>query len=297
MNTATKKPMDACAQLSLSIAPYLDGELDADHAIDLESHVVSCANCAERVALLRATRSSLKRTSNHRAPPDLASKIRATMAAERERAAAETAPSEHPLSPKLIRLRYAVGLAAAAGVVFAMGMSRYFPSKGPTTRDLSEDASPTSDTASATVGFDKLLDELIALHARPLPPDVTNPDDVQRFNPLVGVQVRRPAFQPFGASFNGARVHPVADRGALLQLQYTVPSGKHVTVYVFDPRVVPVQATRLERRMVSQRPILMGRLRGYSVAAAEEKGVGYAFASDLDTDESTSMVLATLQQQ
>ena len=112
----------------------------------------------------------------------------------------------------------------------------------------------------------------------------------------VHVQVRRPAFKPLGASFNGARVHPVSDRGALLQVQYTVPDGKRITMYVFNPRVLPVQATRLEPRVVRHRPMLVGRLRGYSVAALEQSGVGYAFASDLDTDESTKMVLAALPQ-
>ena len=144
--------------------------------------------------------------------------------------------------------------------------------------------------------IDALLEELIALHARPLPPDTTDPEQLARFDPLLGVQVRRPAFKPFGASFNGARVHPVSDRGALLQVQYTVPDGKRITMYVFNPRVLPVQATRLEPRVVRHRPMLVGRLRGYSVAALEQSGVGYAFASDLDTDESTKMVLAALPQ-
>ena len=34
----------------------------------------------------------------------------------------------------------------------------------------------------------------------------------------------------------------------------------------------------------------------YSVAAIEQSGVGYAFASDLDADESTKMVMAALPQ-
>ena len=57
-----------------------------------------------------------------------------------------------------------------------------------------------------------------------------------------------------------------------------------------------IEGSRLQQRMVRHRPILVGRLRGYSVAALEQSGVGYAVASDFDQDESTKMVLAALQQ-
>src|SRR5262249_26317205 len=152
------------------------------------------------------------------------------------------------------------------------------------------EATTAADTASTSMSIDGLLEELIALHARPLPPDITDPEQLTRFNPLLGVQVRRPAFQPF-ASFEGARVHPVADR-AFLQVQYTVPDGRHLTMYVFNPRVVPIHATRLQPRIVRRHPMFVGSMRGYSVAALEQSGVGYAFASDLDTDESTKIVLS-----
>jgi anti-sigma factor RsiW len=290
--------IDDCTRFSAWVAPYVDGELDPGHAVEMEAHVVGCANCAERVALIRAMRVSLKRTASHRAPEALCARVLATIEQERQRA---TTPARGPArgddgpavnEHKLIRLRYAVGLAAAAGVVFAMGMSRYAEKRSTPVGDMLVGG---ADTASTSMSIDALLDELLALHARPFPPDTTDPDQLTRFDPLLGVQVRRPAFRPLGASFEGARVHPVSDRGALLQVQYLVPEGKRITMYVFNPRVVPVQATRLHHQVVRHRPMLVGRLRGYSVAALEESGVGYAFASDLDADESTKMVLALSQ--
>jgi anti-sigma factor RsiW len=297
MSTASKVISD-CTRFSAWIAPYVDGELDPGHAVEMEAHVVGCDTCAERVALIRAMRASLKRTATRRAPEALCARMRATVEQERvraltpRRAAGNMGDAES--EPKVLRLRYAVGLAAAAGVLFAMGMSRYTQP-----RHFSSDATPgdeTSSRAGAAANIDALLDELIALHARPFPPDTTDPDQLERFDPLLGVQVRRPVFKPFGASFAGARVHPVSDRGALLQVQYTVPDGRRFTMYVFNPRVVPVQATRLEPRVIRHRPMLVGRLRGYSVAALEERGVGYAFASDLDTDESTKIMAAAVPQ-
>jgi anti-sigma factor RsiW len=268
----------------------------------MEAHVVGCSTCAERVALIRAMRASLRRTMTRRAPDALCARMRATIEQERERSLAprradrEDRPDavvgmlgEH----KLLRLRYAVGLAAAAGVLFAMGLSRYVQPKN---APFAAAAMPGEADTTARMSIDGLLEELIALHARPFPPDTTDPDQLGRFDPLLGVQVRRPAFKPLGASFDGARLHPVSDRGALLQVQYTVADGKRFTMYVFNPRVVPVQATRLEPRVVRHRPMLVGRLRGYSVAALEQSGVGYAFASDLDTDESTKIMAAALPQ-
>lgn len=293
MSHATRKEVGDCPMYAASLEPYLDGELDPDHAVDMEQHVVACSECAERVALRRAMRLSLKRTTSQKAPPALAAKLCATIAREKARSACTEPPAE-ALGPNLIRLRYSVGLAAAAGIAFAVGVSHY--AQNPERASLGGEARTRAGAVAASIGIDTLLEELIALHARPLPPDTMDPEQLQRFDPLVGVQVRRPAFQPFGASFRGARVHAVSDRGALLQLQYVVPDGKRVTMYVFNPRVVPVDGTRLEERVVRHRSIHMGRLRGYSVAAVEQSGVGYAFASDLDTDESEKLVLAAIQQ-
>jgi anti-sigma factor RsiW len=285
--------MDDCARFSHSIAPLVDGELDPGHALDVESHVVSCGPCAERVALLQALRHSLKRTSARRCPDALRARISAAVEMERERKSQTQAPPEpaeaDEVSPKLIRLRYAFGLAAAAGVVFAMGLGKYVHP-----RDRVSTQPQQMDVASAATGLD-ILDDLVSLHANPLPPEMTNPEELPRWDPLVGVPVRRPTFQPFGASFNGARVHAMADRRAAL-LQYTFNGGHRVTVYVFNPRVVQVQAMPLEPRVVHERPVYVGSRRGYSIAATEQSGVGYALASDFGAEKSTELVLAALKQ-
>jgi anti-sigma factor RsiW len=292
MNGLSRKSMDDCTRLSHSIAPYIDGELDAGHAVDLEAHVLGCTPCAERVALLRSIRVSLKRTASSRASDALRARVAAAIGREQRRAELKL-DAEESLKPKLIQLRYAVGLAAAAGVVFAMGMARH--------RQHNQDAmnigSRHTMTADATssADFERMIEDLVSLHADPLPPETTNPDELKRWDPLVGVPVRRPTFQPFGGSFHGARVHANADRRAAL-LHYTVLGGHRVTVYVFNPRSLPVQASRLSPRLVRERPVYVGHVRGYSVAAAEQRGVGYAVASDLDDDKSTQMVLAAFQQ-
>ena len=64
-----------------------------------------------------------------------------------------------------------------------------------------------------------------------------------------------------------------------------------MTVYVFDPRAVPLHTNKLKTRWIEQRAVYAGKLRGYSVAATESQhGVGYALATDLDDDESARLV-------
>lgn len=302
MSNATRKVMDECVRFSATLSAYVDGELDPGHAVDMESHMIACDACAERVALIKALRASMKRTAAaERCPAALRARINATVEHERQRAATAHGPVSSdapPPSPKLMRLRYAVGLAAAAGVAFAMGMSRYVqPRLAAVGSEL-----PPEPALKAEMDIDGLLDQLVALHAHPFQPETRDLDQLQRFDPYLGVRVRRPSFRALDAAFEGARLHPVSDRGAYLQLQYGAPrgttaDGKHITVYAFNPRVVPVRAARLESRMMRHRPVLMGRVRGYAIAALESSGVGYAIASDFDSDESTRMVIAALEQQ
>jgi hypothetical protein len=140
--------------------------------------------------------------------------------------------------------------------------------------------------------FDSMLDDLVALHAYPLPPETTNPDELRKFEPLVGVPVRRPAWR--SASYRGARLHAMRGAHRTAILQYQLPDRHRVTMYVFNPRGVQMGKTRLQPRVVKEEPIYVGQLGGYSLAACERRGVGYALATDLDADESVRMVAAAL---
>lgn len=308
MTHAMLRPTADCECFAASIDPYVDGELDACHAMDMDAHALACPACAERVATCRAIRRSLRRVAEtQRAPDALRARLCAAMLVEKRRVegvgGAELASASEAergidgdgsreASPKLVALKYAVAFAAAAGIAFAVGLPRL-------RKPLEARSNPWAyaSAAASPLELDAMLEDLVALHAHPLPPETTNPDELQRFDPLVGVPVRRPSFKLFGASFDGARVHAVRDRRTAI-LQYSTPSGHRITVYVFDPLVMPViRATLLQPRMVRERHVFVGTLRGYSVAAAESKkrGVGYALASDLGDDESSDMVVAAVQ--
>lgn len=292
--------LPSCSAFARSLDAYVDGELDPGHAMDVEAHLGVCVPCAEQVATARAVRASLQRACRVRASDAMRVQVCAAMLRERLRVPHGAPDEPHdgaaPAgSPKVVAFKVALAFAAAAGVAFALGLSRMHPPSAPSagTDTASVVRGRAAPIASATVGLDTLLDDLVSLHAHPLPPETTDPNELQRFDPLVGVPVRRPAFHPL-VSFNGARVHALRDRRAAL-LQYTVAGGRRVTVYVFDPRAVPVTASRLQPRVIREHPVYVGKLRGYSVAAAEQKGVGYALASDFEVDESSKLVLSALE--
>jgi anti-sigma factor RsiW len=338
MSIPAPKLSEGECKFSRCVGLYADGELDASRAMDVETHLLSCTACAERLELLRATRVSLKRCAFARmaAPAGLRARV-ALACTSTERTANATpipvsgvfdpvkssldgqllehrqllsgeAPQE-TYAPRLVRLRYAVAMAAAAGIAFAMGAWRLQDGRLSGSGDGSQaSANPTPDadgsraaqaggatpiaTGGVTVGnakFERMLEDLVALHANPLPPETTNPDELQRFDPLVGVPVRRPAFRPQEVRFHGARIHALPDRRAAV-LQYTIRGGHRITMYVFNPEAMPVNDTRLQPRVVSERPVYVGHFRGYSIAATEKRGVGYALASDLDDDKCAQMV-------
>jgi len=270
--------MDDCARSLPSIAVYVDGELDAPHAVDLEAHLAACRPCRERLLLLWATRRSLKRAASRRCSDALRARVSEMVALDRRRGAWTRALEGAARARRLrLRLRCAAGLAAAAGVVL-----------------LSTGAGREPDRQVILAGSD-ILEDLVSLHERPLPPETTDPEELSRWDPLVGVRVRRPRFQPFGATFTGARVHAMADRRAAL-LQYSLGGGRRATVYVFNPRVVSVKAMPLERRVVREHAVYVGSRRGYAIAAAEQRDIGYALASDLGAEQSAELMLDTLMQ-
>ena len=275
---------DECALFSPQISSYVDGELDPVHNVDVEGHALRCMPCAERIKFLQTMRASIKRVSSVRAPDAFRARLAATMVEEKVRV--READREAFGGAKLVGWKYAAALAAAATVVLSVAAVK---NRG----DTAAAGAARDSVVDASMGFDSLLDELVALHANPLPPEMTNPEELTRFDPLVGVPVRRPAFQPLGV-FNGARVHAMRERRAAL-LQYTMDGNHRMTVYVFDTRAIAMQATRLQARMVRERPVYVGKLRGYSVAAAEKSGVGYALATDLGDDRSAQLVLNAAQ--
>ncbi len=289
-------PSSSCGRLAPAVETYLDGELAPQQMVDVETHLAECSGCRERVALDRAVRVTLKRQTTP-APASLRDRVVAAMAEERaaieaEEARASTpppAPAGSSSPPRVLALepRHVLPFAVAAGFALFFTMRQNAATTQPA-------AAASLNSASAMgVGVDSFLDDLVAQHARPLPPEITREGDIHAFDPFVGVPVEAPQFKGFGAKWIGGRVTPVDRDQRAAMLQYTFAGDHRVTVYVYDPnRVHPDSTSRLSRRMVRDAPVWVGKVRGYNVAAAEKRGVGYALASDLDEAESGELVAA-----
>lgn len=161
---------------------------------------------------------------------------------------------------------------------------------------VDEDASETERAAQesrATVRavesrrlLDPALDRLIDYHTSPPQPQVTEARLLPAFEPTVGVRLRLPSLAR--AKWQGANLVPVVNHQAA-SLRYQMPGRRQVTVWVFDPRKVSLREP-LNKHVVEGNPIYVGEWRGYSVAAKENRGIGYAMAADLDAKALTQLI-------
>jgi len=321
-----------------TVMTYADGEVDPSHAIEVEGHIKSCGECREELDNIRAMRASIRRSTSRRAPTALEEKCGARLRAMIVMGDAALASGAatvvdadgqlHTVQGKQVLAseggrHWTMMAFAAAAACFVLVVVSFrsevrgalgggVPARTGAVRAPNFAIGALTAKASAAnendddFSFDTLLDQLVAFHANPLPPDAKSPEELTKFEPWVGVPVKRSAFSVLrsmgfcptdrpescrSTSFAGARIHPMRDARGAAALQYRV-QGHRLTVYIFDPRLVPMVHTHLRSRIVQQQqaPVYAGRMRGFSVAAAERSGVGYALASDLDEDKSIQMV-------
>jgi anti-sigma factor RsiW len=84
--------------------PYLDGELDAVHALELESHLADCPHCADQHRALLALRETIvPALAYHTAPPGLRERVRTS-----------------PVTPR--RHLQILAMAAAAALLVLLGV-------------------------------------------------------------------------------------------------------------------------------------------------------------------------------
>jgi anti-sigma factor RsiW len=167
--------------------------------------------------------------------------------------------------------------AAALALVFTASKEKR-PSNGPIA---------TTAAAVTEPNVEQLLDDLVDRHIEPVTPAVVEPTELARFEPEVGVPVRMPNLKQYGVRWEGGRVVPVRNQRAA-SLRFHL-SGHRMTLYVFNSERVPFK-NKLEARVVKNEPVYVGWKRGYSIAATDRHGVGYAVASDLNDQENAEIV-------
>jgi anti-sigma factor RsiW len=272
--------MSTCRHFVPLLEPFRDGELSPAEVVDVETHLVECERCSERLRLGEAVRVSLKDVVREGAQvtESFEQRIMLALAAEREREERRDPSQDAQL--RMLSWRSIVPIAAAAAVVLA-----YAASANNHTTDVASRASMYQSSTPASV--EKLLEDLVSNHEHSSP-QYTEQTVLPQLESEVGVPVKLPNFKPFGASWEGLSVVPVSNQRAA-SLRYRI-AGHRLTVYVYDAARVPV-GSMLQQRVVRDEPVYVGSRHGVSIAATERRnGVGYAVATDLNKDESAELV-------
>jgi anti-sigma factor RsiW len=249
----------------------------------MEQHLDSCERCRARVSLDTALKRSVQKTVRAGATvsPAFMSRLGAALEAERVR---ETELIESTPPPRMLPWRVTGGLAAAAALVLVWGATQ----KNGTPEVAKPAAQPATNDMNVNVNIDQFIDDLVTYHLQPQQPAVTEPAKLEQFDPEVGVPVRLPRFSQYGARWEGGSVVPIRNRRAAL-LRYHL-GGHKMTLYVYDAARVPVER-RLKARVVRNEPVYVGWERGFTIAATERRGVGYAtVATDMNDQESAEIV-------
>ncbi len=271
--------MTRCHDIRPYLEAFADDELSTERYLEVEQHLGGCARCSEQLQLGRAIKRTVKKTVREDARPSTAFLERLSGALAKERAHEEEAQQAHHPHHRPLSWRLIAPLAAAAALILAFGAMRERHVPSPSTPAVTSEASMADD----------LMDELVRYHAAPTTPEVTDRSGLGGLEAHVGVPMREPQLGDYGARFLGASLVPVEHHRAA-SLQYTV-AGHRVTVYVFNPQWVPVRSIRaLEPRVIGDRAVFVGVRNGYSIAAVEQRGVGYVIATDLDDRESAEML-------
>jgi len=273
--------MSSCRKVAPMLDAHVDGELSPEQVVTMEAHAVDCAHCGARLRLEHSMRASLRRKVYEASAPSASfqDRLLQSLAAERERLAASENTGRRGA---MLSWNTIVPLATAAALALV-----FTASKDKDQRRASHAPPSTAAASAADMNIDQLLDDLVDRHIEPATPAVVEPTELMRFEPEVGVPVKLPSLQQYGARWEGGRVVPVRNQRAA-SLRFHV-SGHRMTLYVYNSERFPLK-NKLEARVVKNEPVYVGWKRGYSIAATDHHGVGYAVASDLDDQENAEIV-------
>jgi hypothetical protein len=208
-------------------------------------------------------------------------RLAGALRAERERLLEGSQVSVRPAR------RWPVVVPLSLAALGAMGVSLWAGQReSPRQVERSATAPVAPAPAPVAEAPERVLDDLVDFHAAP-PEGRMEPALLARLEPEVGVPVRLPRLTQFGAALEGGGVVQLRNERAAL-FRYRL-SDHPVSVYVYDARRVPLRGL-LEPRVVRNTPVHVGARRGYSIVAREQRGVGYAVATDLNDIESAEIV-------
>lgn len=274
----------SCRRVATLTDAFLDGELPPDQMLEVEDHLGICESCRERARFDANLQQEVQDAALYAAAPsrDFEARLAGALRAERERIL-----KFDSMRPASARRKWTatvpLALASAATLGAAFWLNHRLRSDAPPDMTVAETKKPVEAVSNP----EQDLEEFVSYHSAPPAPQITEQALVPKLEPEVGVPVRLPQLKQYGARWQGGSVIPVHNNRAAI-FRYEV-SNHPVTVYVYDTRQVRLRGV-LEPRVVHDMPVHVGVRHGYSIAAREQRGVGYAVATDLDDNESAELV-------
>ncbi len=241
-----------CGEVEQIANLSLDGEVSAAEQAELESHLMRCPNCRDRATAQRwlhdNVRAKLQSSSDNLVcPSNLKGRICTELRYEER-------------STRGFSWRAAVPVTVGLAVVGVLAWSQS------TAPGLNPDVSVDHHTR----------DVLPELRAHP------GTHDVQRFvDNRLGQRVSLPVVKASSFRLVGVRMSHMG-RQDTAHLMYD-HHGARVSVFAHPKRGQLAASDAFRRQLVRGQPVLVGRHRGYTLAATERDGVVYRFVSDLDS--------------
>lgn len=272
-----------CSDIASLIPTYLDGELADRDLHDFESHIASCAGCAES---LRTEDRFHRQMRELLAPPRAPDILRARLSDALDR-------EDHTLERASRRARWdwalpgaSIAAAAAALIVFAT--------------DAAMPAAPTADEPSASES-EKVAsnDRLVpSMPLAPMPvvesgrpnqreqPTMTADTIARLASNYIGIPVQVPTFRGMRVTLRGWRPARVDDRQAAeIVFDVETPIAKHLMrLYMMDARGLTSDAA--DRRTIAGHEVSVFSISGTpAVVYRSPRGIGYMFTGDSNMSE------------
>lgn len=252
-----------CQDFENFLQPYADGELEESEALDLETHLLDCPACHERVVEQRALRRALHHATE---APSLLNPSPTAALRARVLHGLEEVESERR-TPLWRRPAFA---AAAMTVLFAGGALAYVALDRKTARE------------ERAVLYAK---DSIAHHRRALPLEVRGekPHIQSWFRGKVDFAPRVPNLRK--VNLIGARLSNLSDRQAAY-LVYDAKDDRRVSLFVFDAPDLEVHGGK----KVADREVMLTNQQGYNVILWKDHEIAYSLVSDLDEQDILELV-------
>jgi anti-sigma factor RsiW len=281
----------SCQRVAGLLETFVDGELTPDQTLSVEEHLNVCELCQTQAEFQQVMANSVQRVvhDNHSVNPDFLARVNSAVEAEvaREVVIANKA-STVGFSWQSRASAFALAASIAAWFTFRMTASND-NQPAVAAAKAQNDASP-SESLYEEFTLEGALDRLIDVHSSPPKPQITTAELLPAIEPEIGVRIELPKLDQYGARWEGASVVPVRHNQQAASLRYQMPNHR-MTLYVFDANrlhVRPLERGQPPRALNA--PLYVGQWRGYTVAAKENRGIGYAVAADMDDVAVTRLI-------